>query len=96
MLTVFGIQDAPKSFGTFLAPFGVLVDTDGARRSSMRFDFSGESQQDSSGSNRFTAFTRQGSEVQSLSRLPLNSRSYVRDLIVIKRNCMFYYFPDIS
>ncbi len=65
---------AGNPFGTFLAPFGSLMRTHESRWCSMGIVFSGESQQDGSGIKRLYAFTRQGSEVQILSRLPLKDK----------------------
>jgi len=68
-------QLAGNPFGTFLAPFGSLMRTHESRWCSMGIDFSGESQQDGSGISWCYAFTRQGSEVQILSRLPGKTRN---------------------
>ena len=67
-------QLAGNPFGTFWAPFELRTRTHESRRCSMGIDLSGESQQDGSGIKRLYAFTRQGSEVQILSRLPLKDR----------------------
>jgi len=55
----------------------------------MIVDFSGESQQDGSGISWLQAFTRQGSEVQILSRLPIVSKSWVVP------HTTFLFFQDI-
>ena len=73
--TINGWRGSRKSLGTFLAPFGYPMRTHGYRWVPIGIDFSGESQQDGSGIKRLYAFTRQGSEVQILSRLPIRSRS---------------------
>ena len=64
--------EGKKSFHTPSIPFGGRIDTNGVSLCSIVFDFSGDLSDNRLISCVYNGFTRQGSEVQILSRLPCN------------------------
>ena len=61
-----------KSFHTPSIPFGAPIGTYGVSLCLIVFDFSGDLSDNRLNTRVYTGFTRQGSEVQILSRLPFN------------------------
>jgi hypothetical protein len=83
----------PESFRPPSVPFGIPWRFDEDRWSSMCLNISGEIARDRSGISLVSGFTRQGSEVQILSRLP---ETIKKDrVLAVDGNALFFVLPRL-